>query len=207
MNEAAHDSTASAAATAPPSPHPWVPAPSPAEPGAAEPGEPWPEPDSGSASASAGTDLSGGLGAALAGAGLAGQDRQFIDRLVKRDQQTAASLVSVLWKARIAGRAEAALKPQELETVIGALKDAARYRESGADTMGCRDCENVPGGRCQEHSKDYDKAQACTDLARSLTAARAAIGKGAAGKATAPRTGAGLPQPRGDAGYARPVAS
>jgi hypothetical protein len=113
----------------------------------------------------------------------------------------------VLWKARSAGRAEAALKPQELDTVIGALKDAARYRESGADTMGCRDCENVPGGRCQEHSKDYDKAQACTDLARSLAAARAAAGKGAAGKATAPGTGAGLPQPRGGAGYARPVAS
>jgi hypothetical protein len=207
MSEAAHDSTASAAAAAPSPPYPRIPAPSPAEPAAGEPRGSWPEPDSASDPASADADVPEALDAALAGAGLAGADRQFIDRLVKRDQRYTASLASVLWKARSAGRAEAALKPQELETVIGALKDAARYRESGADTMGCRDCENVPAGRCQEHSKDFDKAQACTDLARSLTAARAALGKGAPGKATAPGTGAGLPGSRGDAGYARPVAS
>jgi hypothetical protein len=100
------------------------------------------------------------------------------------------------------------MKPQEFEIVVGALRDSARYRESGADSLGCRDCENVPGGgRCQEHSKDFDRAQACTDLAAALKAARAALGKGAAGKATAPGTGAGLPQPRGDSSYVRPVAS
>jgi hypothetical protein len=233
MNEAAHDCTASAAAAATPSPYPWIPPPGPAEPGAAdrpgvaepggtdrpgvaEPGvadrgvaEPggtdredsWPEP------ASTYANLPEALDAALVGTGLAGRDRQFLDRLVKWDKRNAASLVSLLWKARFAGRAEAAMKPHELETVIGALRDAARYRESGADTLGCRDCEDVPGGRCQEHSRDLDRAQACTDLAATLTAVGAALGKGAAGKATAPGTGAGLPQPRGEAGYVRPVAS
>ncbi len=141
------------------------------------------------------------------GTGLAGRDRQFLDRMVQWDKRNTAALVSLLWKARFAGRAEAAMKPQELDTVIGALRDAARYRESGADTLGCRDCEDVLGGRCQEHSKDYDRARACTDLAASLTAVRAALSKGTAGKATAPGTGAGLPQPRGDAGYARTVTS
>lgn len=200
MNEAAHDCPASAAAAVPPSPSTTIPRPSPAEPGAADSGESWPEPPY--------TIPPEVLDGALAGMGLAGRDRQFLDRLVKWDKRNAASLVSVLWKARLAGRAEAAMKPRELGIVIGALRDSARYRESGADTMGCRDCEDVPGGRCQEHSKDFDRAQECTDLAAALTAIRsAALGKGTGGKATAPGTGAGLPQPRGDAGYVRPVAS
>jgi hypothetical protein len=203
MNDAAHDCTASAAAAAPPPPHPWIPAPGPAEPGVTD----LPGAADNEESVPAYASLPEALDAALAGAVLAGRDCQFIDRLGKWDKRNAASVVSLLWKARFAGRAEAAMKPQELDTVIVALRDAARYRESGADIMGCRDCENVPGGRCQEHSKDFDRAQACTDLATALTAARAALGKGTVGKATAPGTGAGLPQPRDDAGYARPVAS
>jgi hypothetical protein len=207
MNEAAHDFTASADAAVPPLSCPWIPRPGQSEPAAADPGiadteaarrEPVP----------AYANLPEALDAALAGTGLAVRDRQFIDRLMKWDKWNAASLVSLLWKARFAGRAEAAMKPQEVETVIGALKDAARYRESGADSLGCRDCEDVPAGRCQEHSKDFARARACTDLAASMTAVRTALGKGAAGKATAPGTGAGLPQPRGGgAGYFRTVAS
>lgn len=216
MNEAANDRMAGPAAAEPLPPYPWIPPPGRAEPDPARPGSAesgsadsgpgdagregsWPEP------ASASVGLPEALDAALAGTGVAVQDRQFIDRLAMRDKRNAASLVSLLWKARFTGRAEAAMKPQEFEIVIGALRDAARYRESGADSLGCRDCEDVPGGRCAEHSKDYDRAQACTDLAAALTAARAALGKGAAGKATA--TGTGLPQQRGDEGYVRPVAS
>jgi hypothetical protein len=161
----------------------------------------WPQP------APASADLREALDAALAGTGLTGRDRQFLDRLVKWDKRNAASLVSLLWRARFAGRAEAVMKPRELEIIITALGDAARYRESGADSLGCQDCENVPGGRCHEHSKDLDRARDCTNLAGLLTAVRAALGQGAAGKATAAGAGAGLPQPRGDAGYARPVAS
>jgi hypothetical protein len=184
MNEAAHDCPASATAAVPPSPSTTIPPPGPAEPGGADGGESWPEPPY--------ANLPEALDAALAGTGLAGRDRQYLDRLVKWDKRNAASLVAVLWKARLAGRAEAAMKPRELGIVIGALRDSARCRESGADTVGCRDCEDVPGGRCQEHSKDCDRAQECTDLAATLTAVRAALG---------------LPQPRGGAGYARPVAS
>ena len=121
------------------------------------------------------------LDTALAGAALGSRDRQFLTRLVKWDKRNAASVVSLLWRARLAGRAEAALSGRQLEIVLGALADAAAYRESGAESIGCWDCENFPGGRCAEHAKDLDLAQACTELASAL-----ARGKG---------TAADLPQP------------
>ena len=121
------------------------------------------------------------LDTALAGAALSSRDRQFLTRLLKWDKRNAASVVSLLWRARLAGRAEAALSGRQLEIVLGALADAAAYRESGAESLGCWDCENFPGGRCAEHAKDPDLAQACTELAAALTA-----GKG---------TAAELPQP------------
>jgi hypothetical protein len=125
-----------------------------------------------------GASLSQELDAALAGAELGHQDRHFLARLAAGDRANATPVVSLLWKARLAGRAEAALAPQELDTVIRALKDAARYRESGADSMGCWDCENMLGpGRCAEHSQDYDRADACIALARVLTAIRGAAAK------------------------------
>jgi hypothetical protein len=122
------------------------------------------------------------LGAALAGAEIGRQDRHFLSRLTTWHRANADPVVALLWKARLAGRTEASMTPQELDTVIGALRDAARYRESGADTMGCWDCENViGGGRCEEHSKDFDKARDCLSLARVLAAIRGAAAKSPSG--------------------------
>lgn len=108
------------------------------------------------------------LESALNGAVLSRRDRQFLARLVKWDKRNALSVISLIWRARQAGRAEAALTARQLEIVLGALSDAATYRESGADSMGCWDCGNFPGGRCSEHVGDFDRARACTELASTL---------------------------------------
>jgi hypothetical protein len=112
------------------------------------------------------------LETALDGAELCRRDQQFLSRLIKWDKRNAAAMVSLLWRARLAGRAEVTLSPDQLDVVLAALGDAAIYRDSGADSMGCWDCENVPGGWCAEHAKDRDRARACTDL-------RSALGSGA----------------------------
>ena len=125
------------------------------------------------------------LDAALSGAALSSRDRQFLSRLVKWDKRNAASVVSLLWRARLAGRAEA-LTQRQMEVVLGALSDAAAYRNSGAESLGCWDCENFPGSRCSEHAKDLDRARACSELASELAAGRAS-----------PE----LPQPSDIAGY------
>jgi hypothetical protein len=114
------------------------------------------------------------LDAALRGASLNGGDRQFLSKLVQWDKRNAAAVASLLCKARAAGCAEAGLTARQLEIVVTALEDAAVYRDSGADALGCWDCENIPGGRCADHSKDADRAGACTELAAQLTAASAA---------------------------------
>ena len=127
------------------------------------------------------------LDTALNGAALCSRDRQFLSRLVKWDKRNAAAVVSLLWRARLAGRAEVALTERQLEIVLAALSDTAAYRTSGADSLGCWACENVPAGRCAEHAKDMDRASACAELAAAL----------AAGKVTA----TGLPMPSDTAGY------
>ncbi len=133
------------------------------------------------------------LEAALAGIQLSGKDRQFAGRLVHWDKRNAASVGSLLRRARQAGRDEATLTPRQLEMVLAALADAARYRSSGVSASGCWDCENVPSGRCAEHAKDDDRARAYTELAAALS------GRGVQD---------GLPEPRDIAGYRRrrPVA-
>jgi len=139
------------------------------------------------------------LEAALAGIALAGRDRQFLARLVHWDKRNAASVVSLLRRARQAGRDETALTPRQLETVLAALGDAARYRSSGLAATGCWDCDNIPGGRCAEHARDNDRARAYAELADMLSAP----------SGPAVRAGANLPQPSDIAGYRRrrPVAS
>jgi len=134
------------------------------------------------------------LEAALAGVQMSGKDRQFIGRLAHWDKRNAASVVSLLRRARQAGRDEAALTPRQLETVLAALADAARYRSSGVSASGCWDCEIIPSGRCAEHAKDDDRARAYAELAAALS------GRGGQD---------GLPEPRDIAGYRlrRPVAS
>jgi hypothetical protein len=112
------------------------------------------------------------LESALNGAVLSRRDRQFLARLIKWDKRNALSVISLLWRARQAGRAEAALTTRQLEVVLGALSDAATYRESGADSMGCWDCGNFPGGRCPEHAGDFDRARACHELASALASGR-----------------------------------
>ncbi len=111
------------------------------------------------------------LDGVLNGVALRSRDRQFLARLVKWDKRNAMSVVSLLWRARLAGRAEAALTRRQLEIVLG----------------GCRDCENIPAGRCAEHAKDLDRAAACTELVSVLGARDADSGE--------------HPQPRGVAGY------
>jgi hypothetical protein len=129
------------------------------------------------------------LDTALNGAVLSSRDRQFLNRLVKWDKRNAASVISLIWRARLAGRAEVALTAGQLAVVLGALSDAATYRDSGADSLGCWACENVPGGRCAEHVKDIDRARACTELASVLGSGKISPGE--------------LPQPSGIAGYRR----
>lgn len=136
------------------------------------------------------------LCAVLAGVCLGGRDRQFLGKLVHWDKRNATSVVSLLRRARQAGRDEAALNPRQKEIVLAALGDAARYRSAGLSAAGCWDCENIPGGRCGEHARDDERARAYAELAAVLS--------GATGRADD-----GLTQPRDIAGYRRrrPVAS
>ncbi len=110
------------------------------------------------------------LDAALRGIKLSGRDRQFLSRLVHWDKRNAAAVASLLSRARMAGRDEVALSARQLEIVLTALEDAAVYRASGADVMGCWDCENIPGGRCADHARDAERARACAELAAQLAA-------------------------------------
>ncbi len=130
------------------------------------------------------------LDAALRGIVLGGRDRQFLSRLVHWDKRNAAAVASLLGRARLAGRAEVAFSPRQMEIVLAALGDAAAYHASGADAAGCWDCENIPGGRCADHARDADRARACTELAAQL----------AAGSAAAP---AALPRPTDISGFRR----
>jgi hypothetical protein len=127
------------------------------------------------------------LEAALAGVRLGSRDRQFLTRLVHWDKRNAAAVASLLERAREAGRADAEqaeaavaeragawLTPRQLELVVAALGDAAVYRASGAASTSCWDCEMVPGGRCADHTRDFDRASAYADLASALTAPRPA---------------------------------
>ena len=108
------------------------------------------------------------LEATLYGIELSRRDRQFLSRLIHWDKRHAAAVVSLLRRARLAGREEVALTGRQLEIVLGALEDSAAYRASGADAAGCWDCENIPGGRCADHSRDGDRARACAELAAQL---------------------------------------
>lgn len=130
------------------------------------------------------------LDTALRGIVLGGRDRQFLSRLVHWDKRNAAAVASLLARARLAGRAEVALSPRQMEIVLAALGDAAAYRASGADAAGCWDCENIPGGRCAEHARDADRARACTELAAQLAAGTAAAS-------------AALPRPTDISGFRR----
>jgi len=136
------------------------------------------------------------LEAALAGVRLGGRDRQFLARLVHWDKRNAAAVASLLERAqeagREAGRAEAerseaelsgaglpgaGLTPRQLELVVAALGDAAVYRASGAASTTCWDCEMVPGGRCADHTRDFDRASAYADLASALSTPRPAAAR------------------------------
>lgn len=129
------------------------------------------------------------LDAALAGIRLNCRDRQFVSRLVHWDKRNAASVASLLVRARQAGREEAGreeasreeasreeasreeagLTPRQRELIIAALSDAAEYRASGAAGTGCWDCEMIPGGRCASHARDNDRARSYAELAVVLS--------------------------------------
>jgi len=136
------------------------------------------------------------LESALTGVWLGRRDRQFLAKLVHWDKRNAAGVLSLLRRARQAGRDEATLTPRQLVTVLAALGDAARYRSSGVAASGCWDCENIPAGRCAEHVKDDDRARAYAELAAALSAPPV-------------RAEDELTEPRDIAGYRRrrPVAS
>jgi hypothetical protein len=122
------------------------------------------------------------LEAVLTGAPLSTRDRQFLSKLVHWDKRNAASVASLLRRARRAGRDEAALTPVQLETVLAALEDAVVHRVAGLGTVGCWDCEKVRGGRCAEHSRDFERARDYADLA-ALLAAGATVPAALAGEA------------------------
>jgi hypothetical protein len=139
------------------------------EPGAIKPGGgPVPLPRPGTCRAT----VREALDAALRGISLSRRDRQFLSRLVHWDKRNAAAVASLLSRARLAGRREVALSARQLEVVLTALEDAAVYRASSADVMGCWDCENIPGGRCADHARDAERARACAELAAQLAARR-----------------------------------
>ena len=110
------------------------------------------------------------LDAVLTGVPLSTGDRQFLGKLVHWDKRKAASAASLLRRARLAGRNEAGLTAVQLETVLAALKDAVVHRVAGVDTVGCWDCDKVRGGRCAEHSRDFERARDYADLAALLSA-------------------------------------
>lgn len=94
------------------------------------------------------------------------QDRQFRSWIGQCDRGDAGSVAALLW---LTGRDEAALTSRQLDVVLGALGDAITYRNSGANALGCWDCENVPGGRCAEHARNADTARAYAELASALS--------------------------------------
>ena len=148
---------------------------------------------------------------ALSGVRLGSRDRQFLSRLVSWDKRNAVSVSSLLWRARQAGREEAALTPRQLETVLSALSDAALYRHTGAASSGCWDCGNIPGGRCAEHARDNDRARAYAEVAAALTSKGFLSGNVADPGRSIPSAPAEavLPQPREFGGFwhRTPVAS
>jgi hypothetical protein len=140
---------------------------------------------------------------ALSGVRLGSRDRQFLSRLVGWDKRNAVSVASLLWRARQAGREEAALTPRQLEVVLAALSDAALYRGTGAASAGCWDCDKIPGGRCSEHARDNDRARAYAEVAAALSTTPQQAGNVVL---TASSLQPGLPadelvQPRGLGGY------
>ena len=146
------------------------------------------------------------LDAALAGAPLSTRDRQFLSKLVHWDKRNAASVASLLRRARRAGRNEAALTPVQLETVLAALEDAVVHRVAGVGTVGCWDCENVRGGRCAEHSRDFERARDYADLAALLAAGPtvpAALGGDEDGLRAAHRLATPIQRPTDISGYRR----
>ncbi|MGO9082554.1 MAG: hypothetical protein ACLQDY_26585 [Streptosporangiaceae bacterium] len=167
--------------------------------GCATGGEPVPAEDGRPAGMYRGTAREA-LDAALRDVPLGDRDRQFLRRLVHWDKRNALAVADLLWRARLAGRDEAALTARQLDVVLSALADAASYRQSGIAMLGCWGCENIPGGRCAEHARDGDRARSYAEAAAALAAR--------AGRApTAPA--AGLPEPTDIAGYRsrKPVAS
>jgi hypothetical protein len=106
---------------------------------------------------------------ALAGVELSAADRRFLARLIGWDKRTAASIASLLRRARQSGRHEAALSPKELETVLAALTDAFAFRTSGSSAAGCWDCADLASGLCAEHEKDAGRAHAFAELATALS--------------------------------------
>jgi hypothetical protein len=106
---------------------------------------------------------------ALAGVELSAADRRFLTRLIGWDKRTAASIASLLRRARQSGRHEAALSPKELETVLAALTDAYAFRTSGSAAAGCWDCADRASGLCAEHEKDAGRAHAFAELAAALS--------------------------------------
>jgi hypothetical protein len=121
------------------------------------------------------------LFAALTGVRLGSRDLQFLSRLVHWDKRNAASVASLLSRARQAGRDEAGLTPRQLDVVLAALGDAAAYRNSAGASARCWDCSNIPGGRCAEHLKDADRARGYNELSAALSAtASLASGAGVA---------------------------
>lgn len=108
--------------------------------------------------------------AALCGVRLGVRDRQFLSRLVNWDKRNAASVASLLLRARQAGRREARLTDQQREIVLAALTDAAVYRAAGRASAFCWECEMVPGSKCGEHAGDGERALSYTQVARIIAA-------------------------------------
>lgn len=128
---------------------------------------------SGSSAGSGRASARSAIHAALCGVRLSVRDRQFLARLVNWDKRNAASVASLLRRAREAGRDEGGLTAGQREVVLAALTDAAIYRASGRASAFCWECEMVPGSKCEEHTGDGERALAYTEVARMLATQQA----------------------------------
>jgi hypothetical protein len=104
------------------------------------------------------------LAAALSGAELGGYDRRIIEWLAGWEPATVAVICGLISRAV---RAAAVLDAAQLDTVLGALDEAAESRqEHGARP--CGECGSRADGLCEDHGADLERAGRYAATARQL---------------------------------------
>ncbi|HUK73039.1 MAG TPA: hypothetical protein VLW50_30520 [Streptosporangiaceae bacterium] len=97
---------------------------------------------------------------ALAGVPLGRYDLRIVHWLAGWDDSTARTVVSLLHRARQAGRGEWTLTAAQAETARQAIADACQWRDP-AGGLGCGDClelsvQHDEPRMCDDHQADHD---------------------------------------------------